>query len=64
VEIQTYATKHGFRPENKTVTLDPDIFNLDHGIEYEVPCRLLRAPVDAEVLWHVTALWLVCKAGG
>jgi len=62
-EIQAKAMEHGFRPENKMVELDSSRFNKKYGITYEIPCAILRPPAGGEVLWHITDLWLVCKAG-
>jgi len=62
-DIQAKAMKHGFRPGSTIVELDPNIFNETYGIMYEIPCRMLKPPADGEVLWHVTDLWLVCRAG-
>jgi len=62
-DIQAKAMKQGFRPESTIVELDPSIFNEMYGIMYEIPCRLLKSPTDSEVLWHITDLWLVCRAG-
>lgn len=62
-EIQTRAMEHGFRPENEMVELDSSIFNKKYGITYEIPCAILSSPTSGEVLWHITDLWLVCKAG-
>jgi len=62
-DIQAKAIKQGFRPESTIVELDPSIFNEAYGIMYEIPCRMLKPPTDSEVLWHITDLWLVCRAG-
>ena len=63
-DIQFKAMKHGFRPENPIVELDPSIFNQANGISYGIPCTIMKPPTDGEFLWHVTDLWLVCRAAG
>lgn len=61
-DIQEKAMESGFRPENKTVHLNPDIFNLNYGVSYNIPCAIFDSNINGEVLWKITDLWILCKA--
>ena len=61
-DIQEMAMKNGFRPENKTVRLDSEIFNQDYGVSQDIRCSLLDSNINSEVLWKITDLWVLCKA--
>ncbi|MEM4446721.1 MAG: substrate-binding domain-containing protein [Candidatus Jordarchaeales archaeon] len=43
-EAQKAAQKYGFRPANKSVELDPSIFNPERGVSPEIPSKILSPP--------------------
>ena len=62
-EIQEKAMKHGFRPANPSVPLDPTIFNGDNGVSLEIPVRIFKPP-KGEVLEAILSLWETVKNPG
>ncbi|MHA1627229.1 MAG: extracellular solute-binding protein [Candidatus Asgardarchaeia archaeon] len=63
-DIQRRALHHGFRPVNKNVTLDEDIFNEANGISYNITCPIQNALSDGEVLLRASDVWVATRARG
>jgi len=55
-EIQALAQKHGFRPANPTVPLDPEIFCEENGVRFELKTRVFKPP-SGEVLEALFKIW-------
>jgi len=55
-EIQTLAQKHGFRPANPAVPLDPEVFCEENGVRFELKTRVFRPP-SGEVLEALFKIW-------
>lgn len=64
VEIQELALKHGFRPSNPNVPLDPNYFNEDLGVAINITVPVALPPADIEVLLRVPDLWSVTRSQG
>ncbi len=62
-DVQFKAQKHGFRPANPSVPLDPDIFNEENGVFSDIKVRILRPP-RGEVLEAILSLWEKVKNPG
>lgn len=57
------AMESGFRPINRSITLDPEVFNYEkNGIAYEINVPELKVPEDGDVLLRIPDLWLLSKA--
>jgi len=62
-EIQERAQKHGFRPANPSVPLDPEIFREENGVALEIPVRVFSPP-SGEVLEAILKVWEKVKNPG
>jgi len=57
------AMEYGFRPIDKSIPLDPEVFNYENnGIAFNITVPELVAPNDGTVLLKIPDLWLLCKA--
>ncbi|MFQ6081126.1 MAG: extracellular solute-binding protein [Candidatus Bathyarchaeia archaeon] len=62
-ESQSKAQKHGFRPANPSVPLDPDIFSEENGVQYEIRVPVLRA-LTGEAMEALFTVWTDVKNPG
>ena len=62
-EIQKLAMKHGFRPANMLVPLDPRIFCKENGVLYKIPVKVLEPP-RGEVMEALFKVWEKVKNPG
>ena len=62
-EIQLIAQKHGFRPVNPAVPVDPEIFNERNGVTYSLKVRVFKPP-SGEVLEALFKVWEKVKNPG
>jgi len=62
-ETVTSAMETGFRPIDKSISLDPQIFNYEtNGIQLNIShIPELKTPKDGNVLLKIPDLWLLCK---
>lgn len=57
------AMESGFRPINRSISLDPEVFNYEeNGIAYDINVPELSVPEDGNVLLRIPDLWLLSKA--
>ena len=62
-EIQSLAMKHGFRPANPSITVDPEIFSEENGVDLEINVRVFMPP-KGEVLEAILKVWERVKNPG
>ncbi|MCD6562555.1 MAG: substrate-binding domain-containing protein [Thermoproteales archaeon] len=62
-DIQLRAEKHGFRPANPEVEVNPDIFNEKNGVSYTLNIRILKPP-KGKVLEVMLKIWERVKNKG
>ena len=62
-ETVVSALQYGFRPIDRSIPLDPEVFNYESsGIAYNLTIPELKTPIDGEILLKIPDLWLLCKA--
>jgi len=62
-ESQSKAQKHGFRPANPSVPLDPNVFSEENGVQYEIRVPVLKA-LTGEAMEALFTVWTVVKNPG
>jgi len=62
-DVQELAQKHGFRPANPSVPLDPKLFSTENGVQYELAVPVLK-PLQGEVMKALLTTWVAVRNPG
>jgi len=62
-DVQELAQKHGFRPANPSVPLDPKLFSIENGVQYELVVPVLK-PLQAEAMKALLTTWVAVRNPG
>jgi Ca-activated chloride channel family protein len=60
---QDKAQKHGFRPANPSVPLNPEFFNEKNGVDFEIQVPIYR-PMSGEAMKALFTVWPSVKNPG